>query len=161
MIRIRWTDSNTHPEEFTQCGVVWLAWFSLDVFLPRSGSADPSSCNAFRGKSTKSFVNQNLKTSSIRPKSSSDVPMLQGASAKIPHVRCWLPTWRRSRVYLSNSNILPVVSLIRGTKDRRLSVAVPRFGVGSRSCAGKEKRTEAMSATPMNLETDTPKPIST
>jgi hypothetical protein len=28
---------------------------------------------------------------------------------------------------------------------------VPKFGVGSKSCAGRENRTDAMSATPMNL----------
>lgn len=29
--------------------------------------------------------------------------------------------------------------------------SIPRFGVGSKRCAGNEKRTEAMSATPANL----------
>lgn len=29
--------------------------------------------------------------------------------------------------------------------------AVPKFGIGSKICAGSEKRTEAMSDTPMNL----------
>lgn len=32
-----------------------------------------------------------------------------------------------------------------------LEIDLPRLGVGSRRCAGNEKRTEAMSATPMNL----------
>lgn len=30
---------------------------------------------------------------------------------------------------------------------------VPKFGVGSNSCAGSEKRTAAMSETPINLDT--------
>ena len=30
-------------------------------------------------------------------------------------------------------------------------INVPRFGIGSRSCAGRENRTVAISVTPMNL----------
>lgn len=51
-----------------------------------------------------------------------------------------------------NSNILLIVSnniyLLIGFQI----VSQPKFGVGSRSWAGREKRTEAMSVTPMNLE---------
>ena len=35
---------------------------------------------------------------------------------------------------------------------KRLAGKSPKLGVGSRSCAGKENRTEAISETPINLE---------
>jgi hypothetical protein len=65
----------TYPEELAQSRIIRLAWFALDVFLSEVQHIFP-----FHGirKSiyTKSLVNQNLNTSSIRPSSSSDFPML-------------------------------------------------------------------------------------
>lgn len=26
--------ADAYPKEFAQCGVIWLAWLALDVFLP-------------------------------------------------------------------------------------------------------------------------------
>lgn len=62
----------TYSKEFAQGRVVGLAWLSLDVFLsdcqlrPASSSLEP----------TKSFVNQKRKQPSMRPRSSSESPML-------------------------------------------------------------------------------------
>jgi hypothetical protein len=55
-----------------------------------------------------------------------------------------------SRVYRGNSNTLFEQKQL--VKEPIPCVqCLPRFGVGSRSWAGKENLTEAMSATPMNL----------
>ena len=56
----------------------------------------------------------------------------------------------------SNSSILEIASVDVATSDpwlgRRMTVSfVPRLGVGSRSWAGNENLTEAISDTPMNL----------
>lgn len=55
---------------------------------------------------------------------------------------------------LGSVQVVPVFWLFHQSRssDFFLQLAVvPRFGVGSKSCAGSEKRTEAMSATPTNL----------
>jgi hypothetical protein len=49
----------------------------------------------------------------------------------------------------SESSEVPIAVKVSG---RSRYVQYSRLGVGSRSCAGREKRTEAMSLTPMNLE---------
>ena len=55
----------------------------------------------------------------------------------------------------SNSNTLGTASVDVGISDSWLgrleAYSVPRLGVGSRSWAGKENLTEAISDTPMNL----------
>ena len=64
-----------YPKEFSQCRIVWFAWFSLNVFL--CTILGPSKLIAIEAqKPTKSFVNQNRITASIRPRASSESPML-------------------------------------------------------------------------------------
>lgn len=63
---------SSNPEEFSEDGVVGLAGFALDVFL--STSQYPYFQSGL--EHTKSLVNQNRKTSSMRPTSSSDLPIL-------------------------------------------------------------------------------------
>ena len=67
----------TYPEKFSECRVVRLARLPLDVFLIYYVSLV-----LFDGLEnqtrTKSFVNQKRSTSSIRPRPSSESPMLHG-----------------------------------------------------------------------------------
>lgn len=109
---------------------------------------------------TKSLVNQNFKTASIRSVASSESPILDeyvrtavGNAVKavanarnkglwpihIVPVLCNAPVYQHSLFYAARRVVLRPVE------------GVPRFGVGSRRLDGSEKRTFAMSATPINL----------
>jgi hypothetical protein len=66
---------STNPEKLSKRGVIWFARSPFDVFLQYRElfcyfSEDGES------RLTRSFVNQNLRTSSMRPRSLSDVPIL-------------------------------------------------------------------------------------
>lgn len=105
---------------------------------------------------TRSLVNQNLNTSSIRPSSSSDFPILQLWCQHTSDMdRPRLLTWQRSPVGPGSSSILGHDQLHAPasiTPSHPRSRDLPRFGRGSNSCAGSEKRTEAISVTPTNLD---------
>ena len=58
-------------------------------------------------------------------------------------------TSQKSPVDPNNSSILVIN---QQPQIPQLSTVVPKFGVGSKSCAGRENRTDAMSATPTNLK---------
>lgn len=137
--------SKTNPEELSKCRIVWLARLSLDEFLgllalpllvcgfeqPYQVFSEPET-NNFKHATEFIFGLANAGTSQ----------QLQRAE----HENA--PTSQTSLVGRYSANILPVVSLILGNEFWLLP---PKLGIGSSNCAGSEKRTLAMSATPMNL----------
>lgn len=100
----------------------------------------------------RSFVNQNLNTSTMRSKGSSESPIATKYSGRSRYVQ-YLPSCRISMLYFSDREITT------GESSREIRVDIldmggtySRLGRGSSSCEGRENRTDAMSATPMNLE---------
>ena len=73
----RRVNRDTNPEELPKHRVIRFTWSPLDIFLRNS----QHSLEPFHVPLTRSFVNQNLNTSSIRPVLSSELPILKSMSA--------------------------------------------------------------------------------
>jgi hypothetical protein len=150
--------ADAYPKELAECRVVRLARFALHVFLPLS-ALDQWSGAAYH---TKSFVNQKRRVPSMRPRGSSESPILRLLA--LPLLSLIVPActpYKRLRpvqiipVLCVSSEDVPCTAFVRSHEPRCAGANLPRFGVGSRSCAGREKRTAARSDTPINL----PRPV--
>ena len=75
LVDVRDNQGQTNPEELSQCGVVRLARLAFDVLLRPS---QHFACHQ-RMQPTRSFVNQNRNVPSIRPRASSESPILHSS----------------------------------------------------------------------------------
>ena len=78
--RLRVLDLPVAAEELAQGRVVGLAWLALDVFLPALAHA-ATAVGKVQGR-TKSLVNQKRSVPSMRPRASSESPMLINVSGR-------------------------------------------------------------------------------